>query len=57
MAWQWSKECTYLSGKLNGSYQSWHDNGQKWEEGSYLNGELNGSYTTWYNNGEICESK
>jgi antitoxin component YwqK of YwqJK toxin-antitoxin module len=43
----------YSSGAIEtGFYQSWHENGEKFEECTYVNGKLEGSYQTWYANGQ-----
>ena len=36
----------------NGLYQSWHENGQKWEEAHYVDGKHHGLYQSWHPNGQ-----
>ena len=40
---------------IDGPCQSWHDNGQKYEEGTYINGKLHGTYQCFYDDGQIAE--
>ena len=37
--------------KIEGTIYSWHDNGQKAEEGSFKDGKRDGDWTWWYENG------
>ena len=38
-----------------GHYKSWHDDGQKWQEGDYLDGKRTGHWISWYSNGQKKE--
>jgi antitoxin component YwqK of YwqJK toxin-antitoxin module len=38
----------------NGLYQSWHENGQKFEELMYKSGKRDGLYQSYYKNGQKC---
>ena len=37
---------------MEGSYKSWHENGQLKRESNYKNGKMEGSYKSWYENGQ-----
>ena len=41
--------------KMDGVWETYHDNGQLWTKGSYLNGNKNGVWERYYSNGQLCE--
>jgi antitoxin component YwqK of YwqJK toxin-antitoxin module len=44
-------------GKLNGLYQRWHPNGEKFQEYTFKDGKKVGLYQSWYDNGQkLAES-
>ena len=45
----------YRDGKLDGLFQRWHSNGEKWEEYHYRSGKKEGLYQSWRENGEKWE--
>ena len=48
-------EGTYKGGRLEGPYNSWHDNGQKSKECTYKNGNLEGLATEWDKDGNVTK--
>lgn len=58
----WSKEVSpggqptalvhFKTGKMDGRYLKWNENGRKAEQGSYKNGKLQGLLTFWHENGQ-----
>ena len=44
-----------LSCIVNGIYEAWYDNGQKWIECSYVDGKICGLLQAWYENGQKWE--
>lgn len=46
-------KCTYVAGKLHGSYKEWYENGNLRIKCTYKNGLLNGRYNEWYNDGKV----
>lgn len=47
---------SYIKNKLNGSFESWYDSGQKHIQCFYLDNELHESYFSWWENGNPKES-
>ena len=43
------------NGLLNGSYETWHENGQQWIKSNCVNGQLHGPYEAWHENGQQRE--
>ena len=43
------------NGLLNGSYETWHENGQQWIKSNCVNGQLHGPYEEWHENGQQRE--
>ena len=43
--------CYDFSASTNGSWKSWHDNGQMAWKGTFTNGNKNGLWIEWYDNG------
>ena len=43
------------AGQQEGLWTTWHDNGQKCEEGEYKDGKKEGLWTGWYDNGQKWE--
>jgi antitoxin component YwqK of YwqJK toxin-antitoxin module len=41
-----------LNNLVNGLFECWYDNGQKYEEVPYVDGKRNGLYQGWYSNGQ-----
>ena len=33
------EKCNYVNGKIDGLYESWHDNGNMYEKYNYVNGQ------------------
>ena len=49
------KEFTFVDGKKEGEYRSWHENGRPHIRASYHKGLLNGPYEEYYENGRLAE--
>jgi antitoxin component YwqK of YwqJK toxin-antitoxin module len=45
--------CVDVAGIRQGLYESWRDNGQRWEQYEYVNGNLHGLSQYWRNNGQL----
>ena len=43
----------YESGKEEGVWKWWHENGQLAYESSYKSGKLDGPWKSWYSNGQL----
>ena len=46
------QECTYKDGKIEGTFMSWHDNGQKDLEETFKDGKRIGKSISWHKNGK-----
>ena len=44
---------SFKNGKRDGSWVSYHKNGQLWSKGTYKNGELDGPRVSYYDNGQL----
>ena len=51
------KRTNYSSGKEDGKWVYWYDNGQKKEEKNYINGKKDGKWESWYNDGTKKEER
>ena len=40
------------NGLLNGSYETWHENGQQKEKSNFVNDQWHGSCERWHENGQ-----
>ena len=47
------EEGTYKDGKVNGKWEKWYENGQKFIEGTYRDGKKVGEWTYYNEDGTI----
>ena len=47
------QQWTFLNGKAEGPYVSFHDNGQLSSKGNYLNGTREGTWVTYHTSGQL----
>ena len=47
------RETTFLAGKIEGFFKSWHENGQLKSEGFFKNGMQEGLLKWWHENGQV----
>jgi len=59
--WYWNQQvqgrikerCTYVADKLEGTYEQWYENGNRWQRYSAVGGRREGLYEAWHMNGHL----